>query len=241
MACASTLHMNAGLPRRHAAPGRNRGADGIGLFRTELQFMVSADPAAARPPDRGSTARVLDRRPAASPVVFRTLDSAATRCCPTCGRAARKTRRSAGAPSACRLDRPALLRTQVRALMRAAAGARAAHHVADGHRVAEFDMAASALRRPQIAWSGCAAAAAGPKRVLLGAMIEVPVAAVRARRADADGRFRLGRQQRPDAVSCSPPTAATRVSRDAMTRCRQPRCARFRCIVERGQAPSACR
>ena len=58
--------------------------------------------------------------------------SAATRCCPICASRRRRTRRSAGAPSAWRSIGPGLLRTQVRALLRATAGQRAAPAAADG-------------------------------------------------------------------------------------------------------------
>ncbi len=114
------LHINAGLlmdmPHLSAS-----GADGVGLFRTELQFMVSATmpPAGAANSD---VSRDLVAEAKGKPVVFRTLDVAATRHCRTCVNRTRKTPRSAGVPSALALDRPGLLRTQVRALLRATAG-----------------------------------------------------------------------------------------------------------------------
>ena len=56
-----TLMVNAGL-RDDVAALDVTGADGIGLFRTEFQFLVSADPAAARAPAAALQGRARRRR-----------------------------------------------------------------------------------------------------------------------------------------------------------------------------------
>ncbi len=70
------------------------------------------------------------------------------------------------------LDRPALLRTQMRALLRAAGRARAAHHDPDGVDGARDGRGARARREGARDRRGKGYDA--PKRVAIGAMIEVP-------------------------------------------------------------------
>ena len=98
------IHINAGLLMDvpHLAES---GADGIGLYRTELQFMISAA-CRASSSRRRCTARWW-RRPAKSRWCSARSTSAATRSCPTCASRRRRTRRSAGAPSASASTGPA--------------------------------------------------------------------------------------------------------------------------------------
>ncbi len=77
------------------------GAEGIGLFRTEMPFMLRA-----RLPDVSAAGRrsiaASSSRPAAGRSRSAPSTSAATSCCPTCRRSPRRIRRWAGARSASR-------------------------------------------------------------------------------------------------------------------------------------------
>lgn len=114
-----TLQMNAGLlvdlPQLSES-----GAEGIGLFRTELQFMISST--MPKGEEQESFYRSVLRQSGGRPVTFRTLDIGGDKVVsyfrgheeenPALGwRAIRLS-----------LDRPGLLRTQLRALLKAAAG-----------------------------------------------------------------------------------------------------------------------
>ena len=114
-----SLNMNAGLlaDLPHLAES---GADGLGLFRTELQFMI----ASALP--RLSSQRELYKQildvAGAKPVVFRTLDVGGDKVLPYMN-AEREENPAMGWRSIrIALDRPGLLRYQLRALLQAASG-----------------------------------------------------------------------------------------------------------------------
>ncbi|HWT29527.1 MAG TPA: putative PEP-binding protein, partial [Propylenella sp.] len=106
------LHMNAGLimDMPHL---EESGADGIGLFRTELQFMVASSfPRLSE--QQGFYTQVLDAANG-QPVTFRSLDIGGDKVLPYLR--AQKEENPAMGWRAIRLglDRPALLRTQTRA------------------------------------------------------------------------------------------------------------------------------
>ncbi|MCB1379220.1 MAG: phosphoenolpyruvate--protein phosphotransferase [Alphaproteobacteria bacterium] len=113
------LNINAGLivdlPHLH-----DSGADGIGLYRTELQFML-----AQRFPRLTSQIRHYSQiieQAKGKPVTFRTLDIGADKVLPYL-RQPREENPALGWRSIrMSLDRPALLRLQLRALMMAGAG-----------------------------------------------------------------------------------------------------------------------
>ncbi len=113
--------MNAGLlldlPRL-----KETGAEGIGLFRTELQFMVQSSFPGVHV-QRDLYARVLDEAGDA-PVLFRTLDIGGDKVLPYAEPGAEAEKNPAMGWRALRvsLDRPALMRTQLRALLLAASG-----------------------------------------------------------------------------------------------------------------------
>jgi phosphotransferase system enzyme I (PtsP) len=168
---AITLQMNAGLlldlPRL-----ADSGAEGIGLFRTELQFMVeSGFPSTAT--QRDIYSRVLDAA-AGRPVIFRTLDIGADKILPYMGQSADAEANPALGWRALRvgLDRPAILRNQLRAMLLAAVG-RDLHvmfpMVAE---LAEYDEARHLLAREveRLESRGVA----GPRRLKVGVMLEVP-------------------------------------------------------------------
>jgi phosphotransferase system enzyme I (PtsP) len=111
--------MNAGLGVDMDALDQT-GADGIGLFRTEFQFMV-AEELPRLDAQTALYARVLDRA-GGRPVTFRTLDLGGDKVLPYM-EAEREDNPALGWRAIrMGLDRPALLRMQIRALLWAAKG-----------------------------------------------------------------------------------------------------------------------
>lgn len=113
------LMVNAGLqvdlPHLEEA-----GADGIGLFRTELQFMI----ASTFPRMREQTALYRSVLEAAGdkPVVFRSLDIGSDKVLPYMAHVKEENPALGWRAMRMALDRPALFRLQIRALLRAAGG-----------------------------------------------------------------------------------------------------------------------
>jgi phosphotransferase system enzyme I (PtsP) len=96
------------------------GADGIGLFRTELQFMVSAT--LPRLGEQEAFYRnVLDVADS-KPVVFRTLDIGGDKVLPYMQQISEENPALGWRAIRLALDRPGLMRVQLRALVKAAAG-----------------------------------------------------------------------------------------------------------------------
>ncbi|HEX4080627.1 MAG TPA: phosphoenolpyruvate--protein phosphotransferase [Rhizomicrobium sp.] len=163
------LMMNAGLvldmPHLDAS-----GADGIGLFRTELQFMVGET--MPRLADQiGFYRKVIDAA-GNRPVIFRTLDLGGDKILPY-GRWEREENPALGWRALrIALDRPALLRYQARALIAASADRVLRLLLPLVTDVDEFNRGralidrelerARLLRLPQ------------PRQTLVGAMLEVP-------------------------------------------------------------------
>lgn len=113
------LHMNAGLlvDLPHMS---ETGAQSIGLFRTELQFMMAAEfPRQERQYELYKT--VMDAVPG-KVVTFRTLDIGGDKILPYMATYEEENPALGWRAIRLGLDRPALLRVQVRALLRAAAG-----------------------------------------------------------------------------------------------------------------------
>ncbi len=114
------LMMNAGLAVDLPQLAEAGGA-GIGLFRTELQFMVAATFPRAEAQER-LYRDVLDAAKG-KPVTFRTIDIGGDKVLPYFRGAAQEENPALGWRAIrLTLDRPGLLRTQVRALLRAAGG-----------------------------------------------------------------------------------------------------------------------
>jgi phosphotransferase system enzyme I (PtsP) len=115
------LDMNAGLllDMPHL---EDSGAEGIGLFRTELQFMVQPEFPDVRTQIE-IYSRILDEA-GDKPVLFRTLDIGGDKILPYHDGPLEREENPAMGWRAIRvgLDRPALLRTQLRALLYAASG-----------------------------------------------------------------------------------------------------------------------
>jgi phosphotransferase system enzyme I (PtsP) len=163
------LHINAGLLMDipHLAES---GADGIGLFRTELQFMISATLPRLERQIQMYRSVVLDAGD--KPVVFRTLDVGGDKVLPYLRQPAEENPALGWRAIRLSLDRPGLLRTQVRALLRAAADQELRLLLPMLSTVGEFDMARALIDRELdlLRRRGMS----DPTKVLLGAMIEVP-------------------------------------------------------------------
>jgi len=114
-----TLQLNAGLlvDLPHL---EETGASGVGLFRTELQFMV-----AERMPTAGEQQalyRAVFGAAGEMPVTFRTLDIGGDKVLPYMQAIEEENPALGWRAIRLGLDRPGLLRTQIRALLKAAAG-----------------------------------------------------------------------------------------------------------------------
>ena len=164
-----SLNMNAGLllDVPHLAQS---GADGIGLFRTELQFMIGSN--MPRLADQITFYKQVLDAAGNKPVVFRTLDLGGDKV-PSYGRAVREENPALGWRALrIALDRPALLRYQVRALITAAGGRRLKLLLPMVSEVAEFE-AARALIGRELDRAGRVGLPL-PEKLQLGAMVEVP-------------------------------------------------------------------
>jgi phosphotransferase system enzyme I (PtsP) len=164
-----TLLMNAGLDVDLDIL-EETGAEGIGLFRTEFQFMVAEE----MPRFNAQTAlygRVMDAA-GDRPVTFRTLDLGGDKVLPYLE--AEREENPALGWRAIRmgLDRPALLRLQLRALIAAARGRPLRIMFPLVASVDEF-RAARALVDHEVAWAQRRGRPA-PSRLDVGAMIEAP-------------------------------------------------------------------
>ena len=163
------LHINAGLVMDipHLAQS---GADGIGLFRTELQFMISAT--LPRLERQIQMYRSVVEEAHGKPVVFRTLDVGGDKVLPYLRQTAEENPALGWRAIRLSLDRPGLLRTQVRALLRATAGQELRLLLPMVSAVGEFDMARALIDRELdlLRRRGMS----DPIKVLVGAMIEVP-------------------------------------------------------------------
>jgi phosphotransferase system enzyme I (PtsP) len=164
-----TLMLNAGLvvDLPHIT---ETGAAGIGLFRTELQFMVASS--MPRVSEQQSLYRSVLDAAEGRPVVFRTLDIGGDKILPYMRNVAEENPALGWRAIRLGLDRPGLLRSQVRALLRAAAGRElklmfpmvaAVHEFDEGKLLVEREL--THLRRHGHRL---------PDRVEIGTMVEVP-------------------------------------------------------------------
>jgi phosphotransferase system, enzyme I, PtsP len=166
-----SVMVNAGL-RDDVAALAATGADGIGLFRTEFQFLVSA-----ALPKREAQQRlyrsVLDAA-GDKPVIFRTVDVGGDKSLPYLNTNPENEENPAMGWRALRLalDRDTLMKAQSRALLEAAAGRELQIMFPMVSEPWEFD-AAKRLVEEQKAWLA-ARGKALPRRILYGAMLEVP-------------------------------------------------------------------
>jgi phosphotransferase system enzyme I (PtsP) len=163
------LHVNAGLlldvPQIAAT-----GAAGVGLYRTEIPFMISHEyPDVVRQTE--IYRKVIDGA-GDVPVVFRTLDIGSDKVLPYWNRAPEENPAMGWRAIRIALDRPAILRQQLRAMMNAAAGRRLSIMFPMVAEVAEFDacrrLLESEIQRRRAAGQKL------PEPLLVGAMVEVP-------------------------------------------------------------------
>jgi phosphotransferase system, enzyme I, PtsP len=166
------LYLNAGL-LMDVEQIALTGAEGIGLYRTELQFMVqSTFPKADAQAELYS--RVLEQAGDAT-VVFRTLDVGGDKILPYLGEFDEENPAMGWRAIRIALDRPVLLRSQLRALLMAAAGRRLDvmfPMVAD---VSEFARARAILDDERTRLRGLGQEPPDP--LLVGTMLEVPALA----------------------------------------------------------------
>jgi phosphotransferase system enzyme I (PtsP) len=163
------LHINAGL--LFDLPHLDQsGADGIGLFRTELQFMISATFPRLEQQTRLYKA-ILDAA-GDRPVVFRSLDVGGDKVLPYFRGSHEDNPAIGWRAIRMALDRPALFRTQIRALLRAAAGRELRVMLPMIADVSEFKAARSLIDREVTILKRHGRPE--PKTLMVGAMIEVP-------------------------------------------------------------------
>ena len=163
------LHMNAGLlvDMPHLAES---GADGIGLYRTELQFMLSES--FPRLDRQTQHYRAVLKEAGAKPVIFRTLDIGGDKVLPYLRQPSEENPSMGWRAIRMSMDRPPIFRLQVRAMMKASPGM--VLRIMIPMVAASYEMIAMrALVEKELAFLKKHGHAL-PKQVLLGAMVEVP-------------------------------------------------------------------
>ena len=164
-----SLYLNAGLliDLIHL---EDTGALGVGLYRTELPFMLrSAFPDVAMQADFYS--KVLHRA-AGKPVVFRTLDIGGDKLLPYQTESVEENPAMGWRAIRIGLDRPMLLRHQIRALLQATDGGRLDLMFPMVAEVAEFDAARALL---EVELERCKRRGEKlPSTLRVGTMMEVP-------------------------------------------------------------------
>jgi phosphotransferase system enzyme I (PtsP) len=165
------LNINAGLlvdvPHLEEA-----GADGIGLFRTELQFMVA--PALPRYEAQVAMYRQVLEAANGRRVVFRALDIGGDKVLPYVRHAPEENPALGWRATRLLLDRRALLRLQLRALLTASGNRELSVMMPMVTIASELDQAREAVAR-EIDWLA-SRGITGPSSIRVGAMIEVPSA-----------------------------------------------------------------
>jgi phosphotransferase system, enzyme I, PtsP len=167
--CQITLMINAGLAidLPHI---EDTGAAGVGLFRTELQFMV-ADSFPRTNEQLALYRSVLDAA-GKKPVTFRTLDIGGDKVLPYMRNVEEENPALGWRAIRLGLDRPGLLRSQLRALLRASGGRELRLMFPMIAMVEEFDKAKSLveIELTHLRRHGHPL----PERVEIGTMLEVP-------------------------------------------------------------------
>jgi phosphotransferase system, enzyme I, PtsP len=164
-----SLFLNAGLlvDLPHI---EETGASGVGLFRTELQFMVAGQ--FPRISEQLSLYRSVLDAAAGRPVTFRTLDVGGDKVLPYMRIVEEENPALGWRAIRLGLDRPALLRSQIRALLRAALGRELRMMFPMIAAVREFDEAKELVERELTYLRRHNHRL--PERVEIGAMVEVP-------------------------------------------------------------------
>ncbi|THV11600.1 phosphoenolpyruvate--protein phosphotransferase [Rhizobium rhizophilum] len=163
------LQMNAGLlvdlPQL-----ADSGAEGIGLFRTELQFMISST--MPKGEEQESFYRNVLKQAGGRPVTFRTLDIGGDKVVPYFRSQEEENPALGWRAIRLSLDRPGLLRTQLRALLKAASGAELKMMLPMVTEVSEIRAVRELMQKEiqHISKFGHQL----PKKLQFGAMLEVP-------------------------------------------------------------------
>jgi phosphotransferase system enzyme I (PtsP) len=146
------------------------GADGVGLFRTEIPLLTrDAFPDVT---DQTGFYRRAYEQMGGRPIVFRTLDIGGDKVLPYLNHAAEDNPAMGWRAIRIGLDRPAMLRQQLRALLRAAAGRDLWVKFPMIAEVAELEQARALLDRERE--RGAAEGYEPPRSVKVGVMLEVP-------------------------------------------------------------------
>lgn len=164
-----TLMLNAGLPAELAEIDR-LGADGVGLFRTEIFALARGEIPSEDEQEsfyRRALALAGDR-----PLLFRTLDLGADKLLPGAQAAEEENPAMGWRSIRVGLDNPSLLRRQLRAMLRAGAGRRLCIMFPMISEVAEFERARRFLEDERAKLADDAGRA--PAHVAVGTMLEVP-------------------------------------------------------------------
>ncbi len=164
-----SLNINAGLLVDLPHIGQS-GADGIGLFRTELEFMI-ANRFPLKDKQTAIYQRILDGADG-KPVVFRTLDIGGDKLLPYFKHVKEENPALGWRAIRMTLDRKGLMRTQVQALIRAASGRDLQVMLPMISSAAEYEAARQLIQDEQKAQ--VARGWKPPRSVRIGAMIEVP-------------------------------------------------------------------
>ncbi len=163
------LQINAGLlfDMPHLAES---GADGIGLFRTELQFMLSHT--FPRHSQQLATYRAVLDEAKDKPVVFRALDIGGDKVLPYLRPTKEENPAIGWRAIRMSLDRPALFRSQVRAFLHAASGRELRLMIPMVSTAHEMDLVRAQIDREMgiMVRKGLKV----PAKLYVGAMLEVP-------------------------------------------------------------------
>jgi phosphotransferase system enzyme I (PtsP) len=146
------------------------GATGVGLFRTEILFMVA--PSLPRAQAQEALYRTIIDIAGRRPVTFRTLDIGGDKVLPYLRKIDEENPALGWRAVRIGLDRPALLRTQLRALLNAAEGRELRIMLPMVATIEEFEAARAMLQRERERQRKLGHN--GPKQVHLGVMLEVP-------------------------------------------------------------------
>jgi phosphotransferase system enzyme I (PtsP) len=166
---AVRLLLNAGL-LLDIAQLKATGAEGVGLFRTEIPLLTrNAFPGVA---DQTAFYKRVYEQADGRPIVFRTLDIGGDKVLPYLDHTAEDNPAMGWRAIRIGLDRPAMLRQQLRALLRAAGGRDLFIKFPMIAEIAEFE-AARRLLDKELA-RAAAEAREKPRSIKLGVMLEVP-------------------------------------------------------------------
>ena len=164
-----SLLMNAGLLVDLPQVAES-GAEGIGLFRTELQFMIAST--MPKLEEQEEFYRNVMKQAGGRSVTFRTLDIGGDKVVPYFRAHEEENPALGWRAIRLSLDRPGLLRTQLRALLRAAAGGDLKMMIPMVTEVAELQQVRELLQKEVQHLSKFGHPL--PRRLQFGAMLEVP-------------------------------------------------------------------